>query len=65
MDIHNSKYVYPKDIVSEHDKLVRKRNNEIKREDNEYKKAQATENERIYKEQKDKFFGILFTDGII
>ena len=65
MDIHNFKYVCPKDIVSEHDKLVKRRNDEIKREDNERKKAQAIENERIYKEQKGKFFGISFTDGII
>ena len=65
MDIHNSKYVCPKDIISEHDKLVRKRNDEIRREDYERKKAQAIENERIYKEQKGKFFGISFTDGII
>lgn len=65
MDIHNSKYVCPKDIVSEHDKLVKRRNDEIRREDNERKKAQAIENERIYKEQKGKFFGISFTDGII
>lgn len=65
MDIHNSKYICPKDIVSEHDKLVKRRNDEIRREDNERKKAQAIENERIYNEQKGKFFGISFTDGII
>lgn len=50
MDIQNSKYVCPKDIVSEHDKLVKRKNDEIGREDNERKKAQAIENERIYKE---------------
>ena len=61
MDIHNSKYVCPKDIVSEHDKLVKRRNDEIRREDNERKKAQAIENEMIYKDQKGKFFGISFT----
>lgn len=38
MDIHNSKYVCPKDIVSEHDKLVKRRNDEIRREDNERKR---------------------------
>ena len=64
-DIHNPKYLCPKDLKAEHDRrheeLLRLR----EREEIEQKQQKAMEDEKRFKELKSKFFGICFTDGTI
>ena len=64
-DIHNPKYLCPKDLKAEHDcrheELLRLR----EREDIEQKQQKAIEEEKRFKELKSKVFGICFTDGTI
>ena len=64
-DTNNSKYVCPTDLQAEHDRLVRKKNEQREREELAKARAKAIENENKYRELKGKFFGIFFTDGTI
>ena len=64
-ETNNSKYVCPTDLQAEHDRLVRKKNEQREREELAKARAKAIENENKYRELKGKFFGIFFTDGTI
>ena len=64
-DVNNPKYVCPKDLKIEHDRLVNRRNEERRRLELETLRLRAIENESKYTEMKGKFFGLSFTDGII
>ena len=65
MDIHNSKYVCPKDLIKEHDRLVRKREEQIESERAEQRREQLIKDEKNYLKSKGKFFGLVFTDNLI
>ncbi|MDR1505297.1 MAG: PcfJ domain-containing protein [Prevotella sp.] len=64
-DLHNAKYVCPKNLKAEHDKYVKKKREQYERQRREEKKKKALENEKLFQEMKSKFFGIEFTDGLI
>lgn len=64
-DTNSPKYVCPTDLQAEHDRLVRKKNEQREREELAKARAKAIENESKYRELKGKFFGIFFTDGTI
>jgi len=64
-DLHNAKYVCPEDLSSEHDRYVKKKKEWQKRQDREKAGKKALEDEKRYFEQKSRFFGIQFTDGLI
>lgn len=65
MDIHNFKYVCPKDLIKEHDRLVRKREEQIESERAEQRREQLIKDEKNYLKSKGKFFGLVFTDNLI
>lgn len=63
LDTHNAKYVCPSNLQEEHDKMMeRKRRVEVKR-NAEKRRKEAAEWEKVYKEDKGKFFGVCFGDG--
>lgn len=64
-DLHNAKYVCPKNLKAEHDKYVRKKRELYEQQRREEKRKKALENEKLFQEMKSKFFGIEFTDGFI
>lgn len=64
-DLHNAKYVCPKNLNSEHDAYMKKKRAYIEKEQREEAKRKALENEAVFYELKSKFFGIQFTDGMI
>ena len=62
-DIRNVKYVCPKDLKKEHDKLVaKKRIIQKKREEQEQRRRAQIDNE-FYLSEKSKFFDLQFTNG--
>lgn len=62
-DRRNAKYVCPKDLKKEHDKLVaKKRIIQKKREEEEQRKRAKIDNE-FYLKEKSKFFDLEFTNG--
>lgn len=61
-DLHNPHYVCPKNLNKEHDRLeLRKRKIQAKQEA-EYKRKKALDDEKSFIELKSKFFGIIFSD---
>lgn len=62
-DLRNSKFVCPKNLKREHDRLVKKRVQIIKRQDLERQKLQAEMDQRDYEHAKSMFFGLLFNDN--
>jgi hypothetical protein len=64
-DLHNAKYVCPKNLKKEHDKYVQKKRLHIEQERKEEAKRKALENEKLFHEMKSKFFGVGFSDGFI
>ena len=64
-DIHNPKYLCPKDLKAEHDRRHEELLRVREREEIEQKQKKAMEDEKRFKELKSKFFGICFTDGTI
>jgi len=64
-DLHNAKYVCPKDLNIEHDKYVEKKRAYIERERKEKARQQALKDEALFQELKSKFFGVQFSDGLI
>ena len=64
-DIHNPKYLCPKDLKAEHDRRHEELLRVREREEIEQKQKKAMEDEKRFKELKSKFFGISFTDGTI
>lgn len=64
-DTNSPKYVCPSDLKAEHDRLVRKRNMQIEREELEERIRKAEKYEQEYRKLKGVFFGIAFTDGTL
>lgn len=64
-DIHNAKYVCPANLHDEHDRLVQKRNVELREEQRKKDLQKALNDEKKYKEQKGRFFGLSFSDGVL
>jgi len=62
-DLNSPKYICPKNLKQEHDKLVAKKRQVIQREEAESKRKRAIANQAVYIEAKRKFFGLLFSDG--
>lgn len=63
MDVHNAKYVCPKLLNKEHDRLVEKKRIAQERERLEFRKRRAQDAQELYAKEKSKFFGLKFTDG--
>ena len=64
-DTHCPKYVCPADLKKAHDRLVRKREEQIERERAEQRREQLVKDEKNYLKSKGKFFGLVFTDNLI
>ncbi len=64
-DLHNAHYVCPVDINREHDVLMNRKNKQEAREEKEKNFKKFLENEPKYKEAKENFFGLQFSDGLI
>lgn len=64
-DIHNAKFVCPKDLKAEHDRWMEKREKKLEEKRIREQIEKARENEEKFRELKSKFFGIRFTDGLI
>ena len=64
-DIRNAHYVCPTDLQAEHDRLVRKIDEQREREVRAEEMERAAKCEDKFKAMKGKFFGLLFTDGLI
>lgn len=64
-DLHNAKYICPKNLKKEHDKYVDKKRELYDRQRKEEQRRKALENEKLFQELKSRFFGVEFTDGFI
>lgn len=64
-DLHNHKYVCPKNLKREHDRLVTKKQEHQKREELEKKKIKAIEDQKVFVEHIRKFLGLQFSSGEI
>lgn len=64
-DLHNAKYVCPSNLNKEHDRLVAKKNEKIKREKLERQRREMAQAEEMYKKMKAAFIGLQFSDGEI
>lgn len=60
-DLHNAKYVCPTDLKAEHDRYVIKK----AKADAEQELEKQLEKEADFREAKEKFFGLMFSDGVI
>ncbi|KAA6301311.1 MAG: hypothetical protein EZS26_002508 [Candidatus Ordinivivax streblomastigis] len=60
-DLHNAKYVCPADLKAEHDRYMRKKEKADARQELE----KQLEKEAEYRKAKAKFFGLMFSDGLI
>ena len=60
-DLHNAKYVCPKDLKAEHDRYVIKK----AKADARLEVEKQLEKEEDYRQAKEKFFGLMFSDGLI
>ncbi|GHV39210.1 hypothetical protein FACS1894179_03790 [Bacteroidia bacterium] len=60
-DLHNAKYVCPTDLHAEHDRYMRKKAKADARQELE----KQLEKEAGYRKAKEKFFGLVFSDGLI
>lgn len=61
-DLHNAKYVCPKDLRKEHDRYLRKQRGVDEREELNEKKRKIREQEKQFRESKKQFFGIAFSE---
>lgn len=61
-DVRSPKYLFPKDIKKEHDKLVTKKREIQKKQEIEQRKKQAKIDQLKYAEEKQQYFGLSFTD---
>jgi hypothetical protein len=64
-DLHNVKYVCPADLKAEHERYAVKKMEWHERKKTEEAKKKAFEDNHVFNEQKSRFFGIRFTDGLI
>lgn len=62
-DLRNSKYVCPKDLKKEHDRLVAKKRELQKKRELEKQRQEAETANKLYQELKSKFFNLQFTNG--
>lgn len=62
-DLHNAHYVCPKNLKREHDRLMKKKREILKREEEQVRAKQALEDEKLFQELKKDFFGIVISDG--
>jgi len=60
-DLHNAKYVCPKDLKAEHDRYVAKK----AKADARLELEKQLEKEAEYRKAKERFFGLVFSDGLI
>lgn len=60
-DLHNAKYVCPADLKAEHDRYVIKK----AKADAQQELEKQLEKEAEYREAKEKFFGLMFSDDVI
>lgn len=60
-DLHNAKYVCPADLKAEHDRYVIKK----AKADAQKELEKQLEKEADFREAKEKFFGLMFSDGLI
>lgn len=60
-DLHNAKYVCPADLKAEHDRYVIKK----AKADAQQELEKQLEKEADFREAKEKFFGLIFSDGLI
>lgn len=60
-DLHSAKYVCPTDLKAEHDRYVIKK----AKADAEQELEKQLEKESDYRQAKEKFFGLMFSDGVI
>lgn len=64
-DLNSAKYVCPANLKAEHDRMTAKKRVRQERERLEEKKRKAMEDEQRFQELKQRFFGIILTDGEI
>lgn len=64
-DLKNAFYVCPMDLRSSHDRFLKMAERIREREEKERQRQIAIQNEARFKELKEKFFGLSFTDGNI
>ena len=64
-DLNNAFYVCPIDLRSSHDRFLKMAERIREREEKERQRQIAIHNEARFKELKEKFFGLSFTDGTI
>lgn len=64
-DTFSTKYVCPKDLKREHDRLVKKEEEQRERERMEQRREQLVKDEKNYLKSKGRFFGLVFTDSLI
>ena len=64
-DTSNPHYVCPSNLHQEHDRLSRKKHEEAAREQIREKKRRAIQHEKLYREAKAKFFGLIISEGKI
>lgn len=64
-DTSNPHYVCPSNLHQEHDRLSRKKHEEAAKEQIIEKKRRAIQYEKLYREAKSKFFGLIISEGKI
>ena len=64
-DLHNPKYICPTNLKDAHDQAVKAVRRQREQEEQMQRRLQAKEAEALFREQKNQFFGIAFTDGPI
>jgi DNA-directed RNA polymerase subunit RPC12/RpoP len=64
-DLHSPKYLFPKNLKIEHDRLVNKRRQIQQKEAEQRKRLKAAADDIEYKKAKQSFFGIVFSNGKI
>lgn len=62
-DLHNAKYVCPRDLHNEHNRLTKKIRELDRKRNLERKRKELAHDEAEYKKSKSRFFGIAFSDG--
>lgn len=64
-DLRSPKYVCPKDLKKEHDKLVKKKRDIQKKRELEKQRQEVAKAEKFYQELKSMFFDLQFTNGTL
>lgn len=64
-DTHNAYYVCPVDLKAAHEEVLSKKRKNDAEEKRRTRRMKALEEEKRFEEDKGRFFGISFTDGII